>query len=552
MEELEKKSWVEEEIDIREYARVLQRWLWLIALCSIIAAVSAYIISACFIQPVYKAEAVLMVEPSAGVSSSIRYQDVLAGERIARTYAEILESRPLLEKTLIKLGYPPDLSDKELPFNVSVQAVRETQLIRISVESKDPQLAAKAANTLAETFIEERAQGQARRFGSLKTSIETQLANIDEEIAKLDKQRGKAQTQEDVKVIEQQLVNLRDMRTRLLTSLYDIQLAEAQHTELITQLEKADVPDKPVRPRKLMNALIAGVLGGMLAVMGAFATEYLDTTIKSPEQIEQIAGLPVLGNIFEFEANPGSNSNLITLEQPRSHTTESFMVLRANLEFLNVDTPLQVLGITSPGVGEGKSNVAANLALVMARGGKRVILIDADLRKPMIHSLTGLAQSPGLSEALVEKEIPLEEYLQTIGIENLRILTSGRRPPNPADLLASRRMGELIAHFKSLCDMVIVDSPPLLAVADTIFLGKWLDGILVIAEWGRTDRSAFVESVERARQSGLRVLGAVLNKVKPPSRGYYYYYYYESSDGKKPWWKRLFKKHKKRSVRKQG
>ncbi|HDN80326.1 MAG TPA: hypothetical protein ENG33_07685, partial [Chloroflexi bacterium] len=290
MEELEKKSWVEEEIDIREYARVLQRWLWLIALCSIIAAVSAYIISACFIQPVYKAEAVLMVEPSAGVSSSIRYQDVLAGERIARTYAEILESRPLLEKTLIKLGYPPDLSDKELPFNVSVQAVRETQLIRISVESKDPQLAAKAANTLAETFIEERAQGQARRFGSLKTSIETQLANIDEEIAKLDKQRGKAQTQEDVKVIEQQLVNLRDMRTRLLTSLYDIQLAEAQHTELITQLEKADVPDKPVRPRKLMNALIAGVLGGMLAVMGAFATEYLDTTIKSPEQIEQIAG----------------------------------------------------------------------------------------------------------------------------------------------------------------------------------------------------------------------------------------------------------------------
>ncbi len=551
MEEVERQAWSEtEEIDLREYVRVLRRWLWLIALCSIIAAVSAYIISARFIQPVYKAEAILMVEPSARVFGSIRYQDVLAGERIARTYAEILESRPLLEKTLVKLGYLPDLPDDEVPFDVSVQAVRDTQLIKISVESEDPVLAAEAANALAQAFIEERAEDQTKRFGSLKSSIEEQLSEIDEEISRLEEQKNSTQDQEKARALEEQLVNLRDMRTRLLASLYEIQLAEAQNTELITQLEKADVPDKPVRPKKLLNTFIAGILGGMLAVMGAFLAEYLDTSIKEPEQIERLTGLPVLGSIFAFEANP-DGTNLITLEHPRSHTAESFMVLRANLEFLSVDAPVRVLGVTSPGAGEGKSNIAANLALVMARGGRRVILVSADLRKPMLYKLMGLAQSPGLSEALVEKEILPEEYLQAFEVENLRVLTSGRLPPNPADLLASRRMGELINRFKNLCDVVIVDCPPLLAVADTVLLGRWMDGVLMVAEWGETDRSAFVEAVERARQGGLRVLGAVLNKVKPPARKYYYYYYYEDkgTGENKPWWKKPFKRRKRRRVK---
>ncbi len=547
METVENKAWVsEEEIDIREYLRILRRWLWLIVLCTLIPALAAYIISAKFIKPVYKAEAVLMVEPRASSVGALQYQDILAGERIARTYAEILKSRPLLENVLLKLGFPTDLPENEIPFKPSVQAIRDTQLIRISVESLDPKLAADAANTLAEVFVEERAKSQAERFSTLKASLEAQVAKIDEDIAQLSERKDKVYNPEDAKSLDQQLISLRDMRTRLLSSLYEIQLSEARYTDLITIVERAKVPERPIKPRKLLNSLISGILGGMVAVMVAFLLEYMDTSLKNPEQVEALTGLPVLGNIFEFSPNPGKKEEIyIPMEHPRSHTAESFRILRANLEFLSVDKPVEALCITSAGPEEGKTSVALNLGIAMAQGGKKVVLVDADLRKPKVHQLLELTQSPGLSEALIAKA-PVEKYLKPWG-KNLFVLTSGRLPPNPADLLASQRMGELLMELRDLADIVIVDSPPILACADTVFLGKWVDGILMVAEWGKTDRSAFVEAVERARQGGLRVLGTVLNKVKPPSKGYYYYYYYYSdSSEEKPWWKKLFRKRRRR------
>ena len=538
----------EEEIDLREYLRVLRRWLWLIILCTVIAAAGAYIVSAYFIKPVYRAEVALMVEPRASSSGTIQYQDVLAGERIARTYAEIIKARPVLENVLVKLGLPPDLPESEFPFKPSVQAVRDTQLIRVSVESEDPKLAADAANTLAEVFVEERAKSQAERFNALKASIEAQLSKIEEDITRLTEQRSKAQNPEDTRSLDQQLISLRDMRTRLLASLYEIQLSEAQYTDLITIVQRAEVPERPVKPRKLMNTLLAGVLGGMLAVMLAFLMEYLDTSIKAPEQIEEMTRLPVLGNIFKFEPNPhGGEEPFIVMDHPRSHAAEAFRVLRANLEFLSVDKLVEVLCVTSPGPEEGKTSVTVNLGVAMAQGGKKVILVDADQRRPRLHQIFGLTQSPGLSEVLIEKAPP-EKYLQPVR-ENLLVLTTGRSAPNPADLLASQRMGELIAQLREMADAVIIDSPPILPCADTIFLGQWVDGLLMVAEWGRTDRAAFAEAVERARQGGLKVLGAILNKVRPPSRGYYYYYYYYDSSEKKPWWKRLFRKRRKRRVR---
>ncbi|MCS7287076.1 MAG: polysaccharide biosynthesis tyrosine autokinase [Anaerolineae bacterium] len=549
MEAIENKALApEEEIDLRQYLRVLRRWLWLIALCTIIAAAAAYLVSVKVIKPVYRAQVSLMVEPRASSSGVLQYQDVLAGERIARTYAEILKSRPVLENVLIRLGFPPDIPENELPFKPSVQAVRDTQLIRVSVESLDPKLAADAANTLAQVFVEERAKSQAERFNTLKASLEAQLAKIEEDITRISEQRGKVQDPEDARNLDQQLISLRDMRTRLLASLYEIQLSEAQYTDLITIVERAEVPERPVRPRKLLNTVLAGILGGMLAIMVAFLLEYLDTSIKNPEQIEALTKLPVLGSIFEFESNPrGERETYIPMEHPRSHSAESFRVLRANLEFLSVDKPVGALCVTSPGPEEGKTSVALNLAIAMAQGGKKVALVDADLRRPKVHQILELTQSPGLSEALIARA-PVEKYLKPWG-KNLLVLTSGRLPPNPADILASQRMGELILELRDMADIVILDSPPILACADTVFLGKHADGLLMVAEWGRTDRSAFVEAVERARQGGLRVLGAVLNRVKLPSKGYYYYYYYSDSSEKKPWWKKLFRKRRKRKVR---
>jgi non-specific protein-tyrosine kinase len=546
-EEMEREEFAAEEIDLRVYLQILQRWLWLIILCTLIAAISAYVISAKFMRPVYRAETTLMVQPSGGTSGTLQYQDVLLGERIAKTYAEIIKSKALQEKLLTKLGYPPEL--EKLPFNVSVQVVRDTQLIKIGVESEDPELAANAANTLAQIFIEDRTEKQAERFSNLRASIEAQIAQLEEDMRKIAEQKSVTHDQDLVRSLDQQLISLQDMRTRLLAQLYELRLTEARYADVITQVEKAEVPEKPVKPRKLLNTALAGILGAMVAVMAAFAAEYLDTSIKRPEQIEETTGLPVLGSIFEFEPNPGDSENpSIAMEHQRSPTAESFRVLRSNLEFISVDKPVQVLGVTSPGPEEGKTFVALNLGLAIAQGGKRVVLVDADLRRPKVHKILGFPQSPGLSEALIDKA-----YLKKFKNSNLAVLTAGRSAPNPADLLASQQMGKLIAKLKETADVIIVDTPPILSCADAVSLGKWVDGFLVVAEWGRTDRSAFAEAVNLARQSGLRVLGAVLNKVKPQSKGYYYhyYYYYDSSD-KKPWWKRLFRRRKKRRVKKEA
>ena len=543
---MEREEFAAEEIDLRVYIQILQRWLWLIILCTIIAAISAYVVSAKLMHPIYRAETVLMVQPSGGSSGTIQYQDILLGERIAKTYAEIIKSKALLEKLLTKLGYPPEL--EKLPFSVSVQVVRDTQLIKIGVESEDPELAANAANSLAQIFIEDRAEKQAERFSNLRASIEAQIAQLEEEMRKIAERKNASYNQDLVRTLDQQLISLQDMRTRLLAQLYELRLTEARYADVITQVEKAEVPERPVKPRKLLNTVMAGILGAMVAIMAAFAAEYLDTTIKRPEQIEETVGLPVLGSIFEFEPNPDKDKNpSIAMEHPRSPAAESFRVLRSNLEFISVDNPVRVLGITSSSPEEGKTFVALNLALAIAQGGKRVILVDSDLRRPQVHKILGFPQSPGLSEALIDKA-----YLKGFGNKNFMVLTSGRSAPNPADLLASQQMGKLIAKLKEMADLVILDTPPILSCADAVSLGKWVDGFLIVAKWGKTDRSAFAQAVNLARQSGLKVLGAVLNKVKPQSRGYYYhYYYYYDSSEKKPWWRRLFRRRKKRRVKKE-
>ena len=528
---MEQKELIYEEIDLLTYLQILIKWLWLVIIFAFIGATSAYIVSAKLMRPIYRAETTLMVQPSGGSYGTLQYQDVLLGERISRTYAEIIKSKYLLERLLAKLGYPLDF--EKLPFNVSAIAVRDSQLIKIGIESEDPKLAAEAANILAQLFIEDQAQKQAERFGNLKSSIEAQIAYLEEDIRKILEQKNEIKDQDSLRILDQQLVTLQDMRTRLLAQLYELGLTEVRYTDVINQIQKAEIPKDPIKPNKLLNTIIGGVLGIIVATVGAFAAEYLDTKIKEPDQIQKITGLLVLGNIFQFEPDLNSHRNpYIAMDDRRSLTAESFRILRENLEFIQVDRPVQVLAITSSGPGEGKTFVALNLALAMAQSGKKVVLVDADLYFPKIHQVFGFPRTPGLSDALIDK-VTLREFDKG----NLIILTSGRLVPNPTDLLGSQQMGKLVASLKEMADVVIVDTPPFLGGAAVLSLGKWVDGFLMVAAWGKTDRSAFLEAVNLARQNGFKVLGAVLNKVKFQARDYYYYYYFEN---KKPRWKKLF------------
>ncbi len=205
---------------------------------------------------------------------------------------------------------------------------------------------------------------------------------------------------------------------------------------------------------------------------------------------------------------------------------ESYRVLRSNVRFAAVDEPLQSILVTSTVPGEGKSLTAANLAVAMALDGKRVVLVDADLRRPTVHEKFGLRHAPGLTNVLVGA-MDLDSALQSTSIENLRILTSGPIPPNPAELLNSRAMEQTQEDLKERADMVIFDSPPCLSVADAQVLSATVDGLIYVIQLGSTKKSALRHGYELLRQAHARILGVVYNKIQTDNgRSEYYYGYY--------------------------
>ena len=190
--------------------------------------------------------------------------------------------------------------------------------------------------------------------------------------------------------------------------------------------------------------------------------------------------------------------------------------------------------VTSSGPTEGKSVTLANLAVVMAQSGLRVVAVDSDLRRPVLHKIFELPNNFGLTDAIVQSNPGVAEYLQTTEIENLWVLTSGKLPPNPSELLGSQRMGALIEELKGVSDVVLFDSPPSLIVTDSAILGTKVDGTLIVCDAGRTRRNEAERSAKELRRVGVHLLGAVLNRLSGRRGGYYYYYryyYYETGEG---------------------
>ncbi len=285
----------------------------------------------------------------------------------------------------------------------------------------------------------------------------------------------------------------------------------------------------------MVNTLLAAVVGGLVAVSGVILSEMLDNSVKTPDAAVLLTGAPVLGQIWYEKDISGSTGvgPMVVLQKPLSLTAEAFRLLRANLEFASVDTPLNVILVTSSGPTEGKSTVALNLALVMALTGRQVLLVDGDMRKPRLHGYAGVEREPGLSNALIDHNADISSYLQPLSdVERLMLMPAGKAPPNPAELLGSRRMKELIDACRLIADVVIIDSPPLLAAADAAILAPQTNGALLIIEPGSSDKKAVALAAEQLHRSGAKLLGTVLNKVSMDNRGGYYqhYYYYYQSD----------------------
>ena len=258
----------------------------------------------------------------------------------------------------------------------------------------------------------------------------------------------------------------------------------------------------------------------MLAAGVIFLIEYLDDTIKTMEDVERILHVPVIGYIAELRGNFKTDEGLYVVRQPRSPVSEAFRLLRTNLEFAGVDHPIRRLLVTSTGPNEGKTTVVVNLAAVFAQGGKKVVIMDADLRRPKVHRFLGLGNQLGLSD-LFRGNVTLPMVSQSISdLENVSVITTGSLPPNPAELLASAKMDHILDEVGRGSDILIVDSPPSL-VADVQILAAKVDGVIMVIHPGHTKSDSALATMEQLKHAGARVVGVVLNRI-PRHRAEYY------------------------------
>ena len=266
----------------------------------------------------------------------------------------------------------------------------------------------------------------------------------------------------------------------------------------------------------------------------AFLIEYLDDTVKTADDIERVSGLSTLGAIARLKDTGGSRQ-LIAWLQARSPESEAYRTLRTNIQFSSVDKPVKTLLVTSSSPGEGKSTTAANLAVVLAQNGQRVILVDSDLRRPVLHKVFDVPNNAGLTTALLANDpAQISAQLQPTEVDNLAVLTCGPIPPNPSELLGSHRMAGLVETLAGLADIVIFDSPPVLAVTDAAVLARQVDGVLLVVDAGHTKEHGLAAAAGELEKTGGNVLGVALNRLDT-RRGYnyYYYYYYSEEDGER-------------------
>lgn len=317
----------------------------------------------------------------------------------------------------------------------------------------------------------------------------------------------------------------------LFQSYQNLLIAEMQSSSGVIQQNPALPPVLPVKPKPVTYAILAAVIGLMIAAGGIFLIEFLDNTIRSPEEITRDWGVPVLGTIMTYAHDEDS---LITALQPRSPITEMFRSLRTNLNFASFNRTAHTILITSPSPEDGKTTVTVNLANVIAQSGRSVVVVDADLRRPRIHKVFQISNRVGLSNQFINPKDHFDGSLKQTEISGLQVLTSGNLPPNPAELLGSEKMVEILTQLSSQFDTTILDAPPLLMVTDALVLAPRVDGVILVVKPTVTKRAALKNAFDQLKHVNANVLGVVLNDVKINRSRYYHYsgYHYNQKYNK--------------------
>ena len=521
-------------MELKTYFRPLLKWWWLLVIATLVASVSSFLVTR-QMPPVYETRTTLVIG-RAVYSSNPTGNDFYINQQLATFYSDMAQRDP------VRLGAMKSLGLGSLP-EYTVQVLPDSSLIEISVTDTDPVRAQAVANELANQLVKQ--TPPTKEDQSHQSFIESQLADLESNITDTQDELKKNQTalatlysarqisdaEREIAALENKLSDLQSNYAALLSN------SDRGAVNSLSIIESAALPVRPVGPNRLMSVLLAGAIALSIAAAAAYLLEYLDDTIKTPEEITRLTSQPVVGYISEIEK--GKYHGAYVSKNPRSAVSEAFRSLRTDLEFAGVDRPLKTILVTSASVAAGKTTVAVNLAIVMAQGGKKVVLVDADLRKPSIHRYLNISNAKGLSDVFRGN---LDIYNATVNWDegNIFVINSGDLPPNPAELLGSKKMDQILDSLERVADIVIIDGPPFL-VTDASILSSKVDGVLLVVRHGRTRRQEVAAAIKQLERTEARVLGVVLNGIPRASEDYlglyrYYHRYYgfEEEEHKKP------------------
>ncbi|HKN49912.1 MAG TPA: polysaccharide biosynthesis tyrosine autokinase [Actinomycetota bacterium] len=514
--------------DFPEYLRILRTRKWSVIIVLVLLVGAAYAYSARQ-TPIYQGTGRVLVLPMSNPVSGGNQtrnnpidmpteQQVATGEPVATLVQKDLHiTTPI--STLLK--------------HLKVTVVMNTDVLNFAYQDPSKTTAATVANGFAKAYVEQRsAQALAlvnqavaplqaqindvtRRRDALNTLIARTPVTNPETLQNLESQRN---------VLDATLANLSTTLSQL----------KAQSSGIpAQQTVTAQTPASPVIPNYKRNLALAAVAGLVLGIGLAFVRETMDDRIRTREELERRLGAPVLAAVPKQRGwRKADEAQLIMRSDPKNPVSESYRTLGTNVQYLASRQNLKVLMITSAVGGDGKSTTAANLAVTLAQAGRRVILISADLRRPRVHDFFGLKNTVGLSNALSDST-ELHDVARDPGIDNLRVISGGPVPADPAALLAGSRASSFVQSLRDVADFVLLDTPPVLAVADASILSPLTDGVIYVMNAENSSRSAMLHARDQLENAGAAIIGAIYNNFDPTGRGSYgsYYYYYRQYYG---------------------
>jgi polysaccharide biosynthesis transport protein len=520
---------------IRDYVRVVRRRKWLILSIAFLFPMAALLYSL-ERSPLYRASAEVLINRTTLVA------DVIGGaqgtfnqqpDRIAKTEASVAEVPAVAERVVETAGVP-DLTVEEFLAHSSATAKPDADLLVLSVEAADPERAALLATAFAREFTDYRKELDTAAIRRARLGIEARIDELRE-----DPQRD------------------RTLYTELQAKAQQLETAEALATGNTSVIREPTVAGATkIRPRPLRNALLAAAVGLILGTVIAFFRDAIDTRIRSADEVAERLGAPLLARIPERPRRLHPGDGVVMLTDPNGTDSESFRVLRTNLDVVTLERQARTIMITSASEREGKSTTVANLAVALARAGKSVVLVDLDLRRPFLDILFGLRGRPGVTNVVLD-EVSVDEALSQVWAPEegngddsplpetsstrrkragstresngptphggvLHVLTSGRRPPNPGEFVATRAVANLLDELRKRADFLLVDAPPLIGIGDAMTISSKVDGTVAVVRMNVLTRPQVAELRRLLETSPATTLGFVITGAEEDEYHYAY------------------------------